>query len=135
MKCFDCGQEGHIAPQCPYQDDLADPAGRDTPRCGYCDPRTRQLATAGDRVTRCPECHPLRSKMLAQHKRCPHCHKITVIWDTAQDCEHHILAAAGRPYVPVERTAPERLLTEDELRDMARQQVSESRSTRQVMGP
>lgn len=135
MRCFNCQQDGHVASQCTWQADLADPAGRDTPWCGYCDPRTRQLATADDRVARCPECHPLRSKMLAQHKRCPHCHKVIVIWDTAQDCEHHILAATNRPYVPVERTAPSRLFSEDELRELAREQVSESRSTRQVMNP
>lgn len=132
MRCFDCGGEGHIAPQCPHQDDLADPAGRDTPWCGQCDPRTRHLGTTDDRAARCPECHPLRARMLAQHKRCEHCRKIVVIWDSAQDCEHHILAAADRPYVPV-AIRPGRTLSEDELRRLAAEQVAEARASRVVM--
>lgn len=128
MKCFNCQQDGHVASQCTWQADLADPAGRQTPWCGQCDPRTRHLV-AGDLISRCPECHPLRDQMLAHHKRCPHCHRITVAWDSSQDCEHHILAGVDRPYVPVEREK-RRTFSDDDLIEMAKQQVSESRKMR-----
>jgi len=132
MKCFNCQQDGHVASQCTWQNEITDPAARDTPWCGTCDPRTRQIA-AGGPAARCPECHPLRARMLAQHKRCPHCHKVTVAWDTAQDCEHHILAGVTREFVSLDRKAGSRLLDDDELRELAGRQVAESRAARVVL--
>lgn len=85
MKCFDCGTEGHIAPNCPNAELAAD--GR-PPWCGICDERTRLVAVPGGKVDRCRECHPLARQNLKQHRRCPACKMLVHEWDTAP-CGYH----------------------------------------------
>lgn len=98
--CFTCDEVGHIAANCPYQDDL------DTrPRwCGICDPRTRLVTVELDsgRVKRCYDCHPASQKSLPQHKRCPGCHAVVHAWDSAPCGKHSVPGAvrAARHYTP-----------------------------------
>ena len=84
MRCFDCGQDGHIAPNCPNGE--IDKSGK-PPWCGFCDETTR-LVDAGDLVAHCQECHPLRNRQLKQHRKCPHCHMTVYQWDN-EECGSH----------------------------------------------
>jgi len=89
--CFDCGDRGHVAADCPNRE-ITDTRPR---WCGVCDPRTRLVAVNRDatEVTRCQECHPTPRKPLAQHKRCPACKMIVHEWDTAACGEHSVPGA------------------------------------------
>jgi len=93
MKCFDCGQDGHIAPNCPNGE--IDVSGKPL-WCGVCDERTRLLGL--DEVHCCPACHPQRNRMLKQHRKCPHCHMTVHQWDN-EECGSHSspVAAERRP--------------------------------------
>lgn len=64
--CFECGTSGHIAADCPN----AEASDNRPPWCGICDRRTRLVTVDRElgTVRRCPSCHPLRLKPLAQHK-------------------------------------------------------------------
>ena len=84
MRCFDCGEDGHIAPNCPNGE--IDKTGRPL-WCGFCDERTR-LVDGGDVAARCLQCHPARHQTLRQHRRCPHCHLIVYQWDNGE-CGNH----------------------------------------------
>ena len=92
MRCFDCGQDGHIAPNCPNGE--IDKSGK-PPWCGFCDETTR-LIDAGDLVARCQECHPLRHRVVTQHRKCPHCHMTVYKWDTGECGSHSSPVAAER---------------------------------------
>lgn len=85
MRCFDCGDDGHTAPNCPNR--AIDASGKPS-WCGFCDERTR-LVDGGDLVTRCQVCHPLRHQMLRQHRRCPRCHMTIYEWDANSECGNH----------------------------------------------
>lgn len=94
MKCFDCGQDGHIAPNCPNTG--IDATGR-PPWCGVCDERTR-LIDGGSGPARCQQCHPNRRKLRHPLRRCPFCHMTIYDWDNS-DCGSHSspVAAEKRP--------------------------------------
>jgi Zinc knuckle len=92
MRCFDCGDDGHIAANCPNV--TVDVGGK--PRwCGFCDERTR-LIDRGDVAARCQECHPLRHRQLKQHRKCPFCHMTVYEWDHSPCGEHSSPVAADR---------------------------------------
>lgn len=80
IKCFGCGDEGHIEPDCPNTSFAAG-------WCGICDERTRHI-DVGDIVTRCQECHPLARKQLKQHRKCPRCHMTVYEYDHAPCGQH-----------------------------------------------
>ena len=84
MRCFGCGTEGHIEPNCPNT--AMDSNGK-TPWCGICDERTRHL-DLGDRVGRCTVCHPKRREQLKQHRKCAQCHMTVFAWDHAPCGQH-----------------------------------------------
>ena len=92
MKCYGCGDDGHIEPNCPNAvfDD-----GR-PPWCGFCDEKTR-LIDGGALVSRCQQCHPLRHRQLRQHRKCPHCHMTVYLWDNEECGSHSSSVAAERP--------------------------------------
>jgi len=121
MKCFNCDQEGHAAYDCKWENEIGDPGG-DRPWCGVCEPRTRQLHASDGTLSRCPDCHPLRDKMLPQHTRCKGCRTIIYIWDTA-DCDRHI-KIGPQPYIgrPDPGPRPDR-------REEAARQVAEFRAS------
>jgi hypothetical protein len=85
MKCFSCGDDGHVAANCPNAELAAD--GR-PPWCGICDERTRQIGVADGTVTRCRECHPLARQNFKSDRRCPSCKMLVYEWDNAP-CGHH----------------------------------------------
>jgi hypothetical protein len=79
-KCFGCGDEGHIQPDCPNTSFTAG-------WCGICDERTRQI-DLGQKMGRCTVCHPLRREQLRQHRKCPRCHMTTYEHDHAPCGQH-----------------------------------------------
>jgi len=93
MKCFECGADGHIAPNCPNVGLAAD--GR-PPWCGICDEQTRLIGIPGDRLARCRECHPLARETLKQFRRCPSCKELVYRYDTAPCGSHATRDAADR---------------------------------------
>ena len=107
MKCYGCGDEGHIEPHCPNA--VFDDGGRPS-WCGFCDEKTR-LIDHGHSASRCQQCHPARNKQLRQHRKCPHCHVTVYDWDN-EPCGRH----AG-PSVPDNRPDRE---TIDGLLEQAR---------------
>jgi hypothetical protein len=109
LSCFECGVVGHGSWDCPNKQGLAEDAYQASrPRwCGLCDQRSRHLELPDGRVKRCA-CHPNSHQELKHHRKCPFCHKTVVEWDSAVDCEHHILAGVEHHYVgpPVAVPAP-----------------------------
>jgi hypothetical protein len=92
MKCYGCGDQGHIEPHCPNAVfDDGKPSW-----CGFCDEKTR-LIDHGHSASRCQQCHPNRNKQLRQRRKCPHCHVTVYDWDN-EPCGRH----AG-PTVPDKR--------------------------------
>lgn len=87
MNCFDCGDEGHLARDCP-NNAFTSGSGNGPPYCGICDQRTRQIITADGRPARCPECHPLRHQHLKHIRRCPGCKMLVHEWDNAPCGQH-----------------------------------------------
>lgn len=94
--CYDCGDKGHLARDCPNAGAVTSGNGK-PPWCGICDERTRLIGL--DLVSRCQQCHPQGRKMLKQLRRCPHCHATVYEWDNAIDCASHAMpnAADRRP--------------------------------------
>lgn len=128
ITCFDCGETGHVARECP---NVAYVRGDGSGWCGYCDERTR-LVDLGDKVRRCPDCHPLRGQMLKQHRKCASCHAIVYVWDLAP-CDQH--QEVGRQFEYVDVAKPERPRDEDSLRALALQQAAEYRLSQRIIAP
>lgn len=97
LTCFSCGNQGHLARDCPADDNETDKK-RKPPWCGNCDRITR-LIQLGAIVTRCQECHPLQGVPLPQHDRCPGCHMVIHSWDN-HPCGQHSSPAAVRDRRP-----------------------------------
>jgi len=100
VKCFGCGEYGHIERDCPansYASELGD--GDKPPWCGECDRYSRLIyfiAPSGipDRpgtvtARRCKVCNPQGHLLAVQFKRCKQCKAVTYIWDTATECGSH----------------------------------------------
>lgn len=93
MKCFSCGDDGHIAPNCPNVELAGD--GR-PPWCGICDERTRLIGVPGGMLSRCQECHPLARESLKQFRRCPSCKQLVYAYDSAPCGSHATRDSADR---------------------------------------
>jgi hypothetical protein len=123
ITCWECGDQGHTATGCPNA--VRAPAADGKPLwCGSCDERTR-LVDLGDKMMRCRQCHPLRGRMLPQHRGCPSCGEVVYVWDHA-GCDNHQAVGVQAEYVGWKTAAPAR--NEDSLRALALQQVAESRA-------
>jgi hypothetical protein len=118
---LDCGDSGHVASACPNTA-ISGAAGK-PPWCGSCDERTR-LVDLGDTMRRC-RCHPLRGRMLPQHRGCPSCGEVIYAWDHA-GCDNHQPVGVHGEYVGKPASVPAR--NEDSLRALALAQVAESRA-------
>jgi len=125
VKCYECGDEGHVAKACPNA--IYTPASGTW--CGYCDERTR-LVDLGDKVKRCPDCHPLRGQLLKQHRKCPSCREIVYEWDQAP-CGRH--TEVGKQWEHADVAKREKPRDEDTLRALALAQVAESRASREII--
>lgn len=125
LKCFRCGETGHVSASCPAHAQLQMTAAVVAlPWCGQCDPRTRHMRGV-EPVSRC-DCHPLRRKRLIQHRRCKGCRKMVYAWDGA-DCGQH--APLGpRPYIGRPATPPALGRASEAMR-----QVAEARTARTVL--
>lgn len=127
-RCFDCGDTGHMAYNCPNRAAIND--GRPI-WCGTCDEHSRhvQADATGDAMKRC-HCHPGSHKMLPQHRRCPSCRTVVYTWNTS-GCDGHRLVGAHLPYAP---PVPPRGPDHERLRLVAAQQVAEFREQRAEHG-
>ena len=128
MACYECGDDGHMARDCPNHDTIT--SGKPL-WCGTCDELTRHVELADGRVKRCADCHPLRREQLRQYRRCPRCHATVVTWDSSPDCSLHILGGVQRPYAGKRAVITEP--DEDALRTLAAAQVAASRARRQIV--
>ena len=104
LRCFRCQEYGHLERDCPQIMYAAEIENSRAPWCGKCDQRTRQLwlNRDGTSVQRCPDCHPLAGKRLAQHRRCPECRMLVYSWDN-NPCGQHLSPAAPDRRLPIER--------------------------------
>jgi len=126
LKCFECGDPGHVATSCPNIEQLGD--GRPM-WCGTCDQRSRHYYDARGRAIRC-QCHPLSHQLLKQHSRCPACKQVIYQWDPSE-CGHH--QETGKQWEHVETGARPVVRDEDALRAKALAQVAESRAARAIV--
>ena len=127
LKCFRCGELGHLSAGCPKHAQLQMTAEDVAmPWCGICDPRTR-IRRGVEPTSRCPSCHPKRHEKLVQHTRCKGCRKIICVWDVA-DCDRH-QSLGPKPYVGKAKAAPAPLAPTQ----LAAQQAAESRAIRTVL--
>jgi hypothetical protein len=126
LKCFECGDLGHIATACPNVGQIGD--GRPM-WCGTCDPRTRHYCDGRERAIRC-QCHPLGHQLLRQHARCPACKQVTYPWDTSE-CGKHM--EVGKQWEHVDIGTRPVVRDEDALRAKALRQVAESRAARAIV--
>jgi hypothetical protein len=83
--CFRCGEDEHIARDCPHGKDAAKTPpnaarGVPVPWCSWCDETTR-LVDLGYAMQRCTDCHPLRFQSLPQSRKCPNCNATVYEWD------------------------------------------------------
>lgn len=93
--CFECGEPGHMARDCPAR--LAASENREPKPlwCGSCDKQTRLVE--GKRhgrevIHRCAACHPLRFVPLKQHERCGGCKTLIYTWDNSPCGKHSGMA-------------------------------------------
>lgn len=93
IKCFGCGNYGHLERDCPetaYAAELGD--GDKPPWCGMCDRDTRlvyYLRNGRDAARRCETCHPSGHLLPVQYKRCKHCKAVIYQWDRRTECGDH----------------------------------------------
>lgn len=133
MKCFECGDDGHMSRSCPNRDMIRrEQAAADGKPiwCGECDRRTRLIITTTDGhdvATRC-QCHPESHKLPAQFTRC-HCGTVIYQWDTA-GCDRHQPIGAHLTVRSAPATEPR---NRDELMQLAAGQAAESRRGRAVI--
>lgn len=83
--CFECGEPGHIAADCPNNAYLGNDGK--PPWCGTCDERTR-LVDRGTTMTRCRNCHPKKIRHLPQYRKCPGCQMEIFMWDQSPCGKH-----------------------------------------------
>ena len=94
IKCFGCGEYGHIERDCPaknYATELGD--GDKPPWCNGCDRETRLVyfrRDSADCSRRCPVCNPQGHLLAVQFKRCKPCKSAIYVWDTRTECGSHL---------------------------------------------
>lgn len=108
VKCFGCGEYGHIERECPRKNSAAELGDSDKPpHCGKCDRRTRLVTVRRDGrdvVVRC-RCHPSGQQMAVQFKRCGECKAVVYEWDMNSPCGSHLPVSEPREYIPEKEKA------------------------------
>ena len=93
--CFECGEPGHLARDCPARLAAAETRAPKPLWCGNCDKETRLVygIVHGEYLAmRCTRCHPLRFVPLKHHRRCGGCNMIVYTWDQSPCALHLDLA-------------------------------------------
>lgn len=94
VKCFDCGEYGHLSKDCPARNYAAELGDGKPPWCGaeICDRETRLVYTEtadGLKASRCHVCHPRSHLLPAQFARCRGCGHVVYDWDKRSECGSH----------------------------------------------
>ena len=94
IKCFDCGEYGHLSKDCPRREYAAELGDGKPPWCGreICDRETRLVYTGtadGLKASRCPHCHPRSQSLPVQFGRCRGCGHVVYSWDKRSECGKH----------------------------------------------
>ena len=93
--CFECGEPGHLARDCPQLLAATEIRQPKPAWCGSCDKDTRLIdgmRHGREIIHRCAVCHPLRFTTLRQQKRCGGCKDLIYTWDSTKCGEHGPLA-------------------------------------------
>lgn len=102
MKCYDCGEPGHRAKDCPEKQFAAELGVDKPPWCFQCDRETRLVYFQRDgyvTARKCYTCHPNSQTLPAQFSKCRNCRTVVYHWDIRSECGTH--QPVGRHLEPI----------------------------------
>lgn len=108
VKCFGCGNYGHIERGCPEKTYAAELGDDKPPWCQQCERETRLVylrLDGRDAARRCTTCHPSGHLLTAQFKRCKTCKAVIYQWDLRSECGKHEPVSKPKEYIQERKPA------------------------------